>query len=796
MKNSLLLSWLLFSLFIGQGCIWLGDSAQDDAGAGSESTKEPASTEGGAPGVRKAEPGEPGEPGEAFASTTEVAAAAPVSWELWRDWPGDSVEAVLGAPRWETEPIRATYLPNFESGRDIMDDFGVRLQAVLHVPATGSYRFVLETSGSAALFLGEGAMSETPDLLLSDARLVSEPILLDAGQAVRLTVLHKAGEGPDALRLLWQPPAASEFTPFPRSVLERVEPAATYLSESGRQAFIRVKTRQYDRSTHLARDSHQPRADQHLTRETVYAAGALLESLNPEDWAEAARALQKVLPYQNVSEGSFQFGNWPKIIERPGDFNAQNIGGFIGEELIVILMRHRDRLPLDVVEMAESALRRAALRSVRYDPPVTATNIVTKAVAVALLADQMLDIPEAHRWGVAKMEALHAHTMVAGVPTEYNSPTYNRVTTEALGLLLQHLQDAALKPMIEALYEASWRELALNYHPNLQLWAGASVRRYKDSFTPGDRLQEGTGNALFFGQSSFERVSQPVPERSLPYFRPLDQAQTRSIPILPAMEKTDPISQESIVPQAATVHMEPTFALSSFNRSDLWSQRRPVIAHWGRSDAPGLLRLISPSTPNGLLPLQIYTAQEGSRLLMVLNLATDMGWGYNPWDLHSQDRQAPVMVRDVRVRFLSEGPARIHFDENPTTKSNGVTIYDANGIALGLRLLGGIFGDTPAYWDGTPDGHLDLILYKGKPIPLDRIDRAYAALALEVKPSELNDGWLQSVSLREKANWVQLRSDSLEVRALTEPASYEKLQQAIYLSAPNYAAESITPTNP
>jgi hypothetical protein len=197
--------------------------------------------------------------------------------------------------------------------------------------------------------------------------------------------------------------------------------------------------------------------------------------------------------------------------------------------------------------------------------------------------------------------------------------------------------------------------------------------------------------------------------------------------------------------------------------------------------------------PNGLLPLQIYTAQEGARLLMLFNFATDMGYGQHPWDLHAFDRQAPVMVRDVRVRFLSEGAAAIRFTETPSTNGSGVTVYNGDGVALGLRLLGGTFGESAAHWDLTPDGHLDLVLYKGRPVPIDSIDHVYAALALEIQPSDLNTDWLRSVSLREQGDWVQVRAGSLEVRALTEPAPYERLQQSIFLSAPNYEVETLTP---
>jgi len=62
-----------------------------------------------------------------------------------------------------------------------------------------------------------------------------------------------------------------------------------------------------------------------------------------------------------------------------------------------------------------------------------------------------------------------------------------------------------------------------------------------------------------------------------------------------------------------------------------------------------------------------------------------------------------------------------------------------------------------------------------------------------MQPADLNTDWLRSVSLREQGNWVQLRAGSLEVRALTAPASYEHLQKSIYLSAPDYEVDSITP---
>jgi len=752
--------------------------------------------------VKTAEPSAPAEPAPIPESTPEATpeptpdaaeqvpaeavpapppAAGQAVWEFWRDQSGIDLRELKDSDFWETEATRVALVPRFASGRDIHENFVVRLRGEIQVPESGSYRFLLESLGEAVLWIQQPDGTETELAASRDGLVESDPIALEAGQSYELTLLHHGAEGPDDVRVGWIDPSGKTLSVLGSGQLRPVANAEEIEDGVRLRALVRPALRSYQPKVHMSRDVHRPRPDEHLTRETVYAAGAMLETNDPAQWEEAAKALRKVLPYQDISPRSSSFGNWPRVVERPGDFQAQNIGGFIGAELIHILQRQRDKLDEELVADIEKALGFAAMRSVRYDPPVTATNIVTKAVAVALLADQMLGVPEAGEWGRAKLRELRDHTVSTGMPTEYNSPTYNRVAMEGLSLLRTYLQDEELLALVEDLNRATWRELTMNYHPNLQLWTGPATRRYGDLDSPAARLQAATRNAFFFGENSTSRASQEIPGEFLQYLVPLTEPDERHIKVVSASPTADIIFQLSPVPLTATLYQHPRFSLGSFNRADLWDQRRPLIAFWGRSDAPGVLRLLSPSTPKGLLPAQVSTAQDKGRQLIVLNFVTDAGWGLDPYGLYGVDRSKPVTTEDVRLRFHSEGASRMNFTEAPASLTAPVVVQSGD-VNIGVRLLHAGFGGYQPRWEVTRDGHLDLVLYEGEPIEINSLREAVCALVLEMSDGPLDLSWLEAASAKVIGGQLVATASPLKITAPLKPDSYPALQSKLQIS--------------
>ncbi|MCC5846723.1 MAG: hypothetical protein JJU29_01410 [Verrucomicrobia bacterium] len=694
-------------------------------------------------------------------------------WELWRDWPGESLREESNSSRWETPPTRHLPLRSLESARDVMDDFAVRISGLLIPPASGTYSFLLASEGEVMLRLDEEEF-----LFSSGGTARSEGIRLEKNNPVAFQLLHKGGQGPDRLSLGWIPPDGELEMPIGGNAIASLADPAEIQARNLRRVLIDSRLRTYDAERHMALHPHNPRPGEHIVRETFYTAGALLESDDPEDHAEAFRAIRAVIGLQNNYAPSSSHGNWPRVVQQPGNFNAQNIGGFIGAEIIVMLQRHPDKLSEDLHTALQEALRHAAHRSRRYNPPVTATNIVTKAIAVALIADAMLDIPEARAWGETRLRELHDHTLEAGIPSEYNSPTYNRVTLEALTLLRTYFFDDELSPLIEDLYRISWRELVLNYHPNLQLWVGNAARSYDGITHPGARLQEATEFVHFFGEVSASRLPSPLPEEFLPHLAPLTDAETRTIPVLGGGREADIIFQESPVPLVSTLYLHPAYALASFNRGDLWNQRRALTLTWGRRDHAGHLTLASPSGAQGLLAAQTTALQDKNRILLLVNFATDAGWGQHPWELYGIDREAPSRnIAGVRVRFQNQGADRLRF-EIPEQMDQPVTAH-ADGIRLALRLVGGQFGPDALRWEQTRDGHLDLVLNENAPLNLHELESAHAAIALEVLEDDTADDWLADVRLTTDETHATLQAPGLTLRAAAAPAPYAHLQTRI-----------------
>lgn len=705
-----------------------------------------------------------------------------VEWEAWPEAGGEWGAGLEGWSGWEEAPRRWNRVDRFESAKDFGENFAARMRGKFTVQAGGVYVFELEVEGKALARLREAGGAWRTVVEAEDGTRQGPEVWLEAGRGYELEVLHHAGEGPDGVKLGWTCPAGRREMPISAEGFSTVSGLAAIERHNVRKGYVEPYLRSYDREAGLARDRHAPRPNEFLTRETVYAAGAMLETGEEKAREEAIRALRKVLPYQNTSERASSFGNWPKVVQRPGDFNAQNIGGFIGAELILILERHGERLPPELVEELEAALRRAAIRGMRYNPPVTATNIVTKAVTVALLADQRLELPEVGAWARAKLAELHAHTQITGLGTEYNSPTYNGVVRRSLGMLKDSLKDEEARRMVEDLHRAAWREIAWNYNPHLGQWTGPTARRYWDMHGSGGMLQLATNNRMFFGANAFERSTEEMPAEFAWLFERTEEARGHRFTVFEGQAESRIIDQRSLVPLVATLHHTPVFSLGSFNRGDLWDQRRAIIAYWGRADTPGVFRLATPTGRAGLLAAQVNTLQEANHLVAAVTFATDAGWGVAPWDLYNPAAAAPPTVKEVRLRFLTAGPTGGGVMAAPRT-SGGTITHAIPGGRLELRLLAGSFGGKAPRWEATSEG-LDLVLDAGEETPLAELREAAVAVSISLIADERERAPAREARLVGRE--LHLRLGDRRVRVPASPVTYAALQ-VVLAAQPDFA---------
>ena len=101
----------------------------------------------------------------------------------------------------------------------------------------------------------------------------------------------------------------------------------------------------------------------HPTRDSLDYAVALLDTGEPEWQKRAEDILRKVIGLQDQDPASKTYGIWSWFLEEPLEKMSPpdwNWADFCGVRLLQVAMRHRSRLPVDLAENLDSAIRHAA----------------------------------------------------------------------------------------------------------------------------------------------------------------------------------------------------------------------------------------------------------------------------------------------------------------------------------------------------------------------------------------------------------------------------------------------------
>ncbi|MFT3990265.1 MAG: PA14 domain-containing protein [Luteolibacter sp.] len=138
--------------------------------------------------------------------------------EIWRGIPGKSVPDLTHASRFLAAPDAVEFLPDFESRKNLGDNYGKRVRGYLTAPETGAYTFWISSNDASTFYLsaseskfggevigfvGEDVGFRGWDTYTSQK---SKPVDLVAGQRYYFEVLQKEATGDDHLSVAWQKP--------------------------------------------------------------------------------------------------------------------------------------------------------------------------------------------------------------------------------------------------------------------------------------------------------------------------------------------------------------------------------------------------------------------------------------------------------------------------------------------------------------------------------------------------------------------------------------------------------------
>ncbi len=463
----------------------------------------------------------------------------------------------------------------------------------------------------------------------------------------------------------------------------------------------------------------------HPTRESLIYALALLDR---GDAARAEAVIRKVLSLQDTDPGHETYGIWPWFYEEPLWQMAPpdwNWADFCGQELLVILLEHRELLSRDLQEAIKASVFHAAKSIIKRDVTPGYTNIALMGIFVTLVAGELFGAEEFFRYGKARLEKIYRHTMQEGSFNEYNSPTYTIVALDVLARLLAYVRDEESRKRSESLYNLAWSVVAKHFHPPTRQWAGPYSRAYGDLQDEKlwSRLQLATG-IEFVEEPELSlacpRVDWSCPEELRPYFQELSAPRT---------ERTLVSRSQKLV---ATTHLEKEFALGTFSKATLWNQTRALLAHWQGSAGAAFFRLRALHDGYDYCSAVLHSVQLEGNVLGAVNFATDGGDTHVSLDMV---QEGTITARDFRLRFQFSDP----LVQLPANVAMGEIVTIKLGAAeLKLQIAEAAFGQLPVSLETGRDGAggwLDLVFYKGEARRLDfRNLPAYAVFALSMYP--------------------------------------------------------------
>ena len=477
----------------------------------------------------------------------------------------------------------------------------------------------------------------------------------------------------------------------------------------------------------------------HPTRESLAYAVALLDSGDRKRQARAEEILRRVIALQDQDPDSKTYGIWSWFLEEPlakmspPDWNWAD---FCGVQLLQVARDHMARLPQDLQDEVKKSILHAAQSIKRRNVGPGYTNIALMGTYVTLVAGETFNVPELADYGKARLKTFYDSTLPNGSFSEYNSPTYTIVAIAEITRMLQHVQDKKSQEMLEELNRFAWHHVARRFHPPTRQWAGPHSRCYRTIL--GDETLAFIQRAMH-GKAQFtsdkraavsldaRRVRAWCPDDLLHYFTSLPEARQEKETFNKGGE-----TRPSIV---GTTWLHPQFTLGSANLSDLWNQRRPLIAYWKQGRGIAALRLRCLHDGYDYASGAFFSVQDKGDVLGAVAFATDGGDTHGSLD---RVKNATIQAKDMRLRFELEGEVgRIRLPKNPDIKQPiRLTLGD---VACDLQIAHAVFGDFPIAMETGHDKEsawLDLVLYRGEQRDISFRDLSEAAVvfALSMTP--------------------------------------------------------------
>ncbi|MDD3428814.1 MAG: hypothetical protein PHG02_02260 [Oscillospiraceae bacterium] len=407
----------------------------------------------------------------------------------------------------------------------------------------------------------------------------------------------------------------------------------------------------------------------HRTRENTEFAIGLLQTGTPENVKNALHIFRTILALQDKKPDSPTFGIWPYLLEEPIEnmLNPDwNWASFISRTLIISLIEFEHFLPDDLKCDMKQALKNACISIQRRNMGADYTNICIMSSFVIALSGEILQNSDFIQFGLNKLEHLIEFINKNGSISEYNSPYYGLIDLEENGRILKYAKTLALKNAAKTLNNTLWRDMAHHFHSPTGQLAPPHTRCYGDICD--DRLlsifEIGTNGIwnLLKGKTLdidllWMHTTLLCPEEYISFFAPLTQPRFTQMEYYKGFDTIDckeirVLTEKNQPPITATTWLHPYYCVGSFNRHDMWNQRRPLMAYLKSNCGVAAFKVRCMHDKMDFSSAIISTAQIENETVSLIGFVTDHG------DYHyilDQMENATITADKFYIRFEMNG---------------------------------------------------------------------------------------------------------------------------------------------
>ncbi len=454
----------------------------------------------------------------------------------------------------------------------------------------------------------------------------------------------------------------------------------------------------------------------HKTRESLHYALLLLSSGRKRYRKRAFKIIDSVISLQDKDYTSETYGIWPYFYEE--NLNQMlnpdwNWADFCGKKLLQVIIEYEDKISDDLFKKMKQSILHAANSIIKRDVKPGYTNIAIMGIYVTILAGELFSEKEKFNYGYKKLKRFYNYTKFHGAFTEYNSPTYTIVALKELAIMLEHIDDKKCLNLIKELYNITWKSIAIHFHPSTGLWSGPHSRCYRtldkkhwpliQSATNGKikLLSEKEVNEA----TALNLIKYKCPERFIDYFREIDCERY-------FREKYYKGKKDERT-KIATSYMVSEFTLGSFFQSDLWNQRRAVIAYWGNYNHQSYLHVRFLHDNYDYSSAVIHSVQNKGKILSIINFVTDGGDKHINLD---KIEDGTIIAKDLRLRLELGGNIKDISINNKWVSEQKIS-FNFDKLNLMINTPYCSFGDNDILYEVSKEGEkifIDIVLYNGK----------------------------------------------------------------------------------